>query len=245
MSFVTTPTRRFVLSDRQSAAIRLLLPDPTGPPTPTRSARSAGKEALRLPGMEGCGELEPGGGRRLLLTDGSLVAADRPRGGVDLARKLGDPARAVGGIKTEQLERGARDGRGVVVERDCRDRAVVESGGGADDAEGDRARRRGRGGAVAVDQRRRPRRRRGAQQLRAEAAGDLAQDRAGAARGVLCVELGERGDGRSGRGGAPRAATLRPASARATRRRRASMNPATSSTPSPSLTACSRPSECA
>ena len=47
MSLVTTPTRQSPASSRHSAAIRLLLPDPTGPPMPTRMAL-AGKEALPL-----------------------------------------------------------------------------------------------------------------------------------------------------------------------------------------------------
>src|SRR4051794_39991101 len=174
MSFVTTPTRRSSLSARQSAAMRLLLPDPTGPPTPIRSARSgsADKEALLSVVVDAGGDLEADGGGGLEVRDRLRVGGDRARGGVDLRRELGDPARGDGGVEPEQLERGAGDGGGVVVERDRRDLLRREAGGGADDAERDRARRGGGGGAVAVDRRRRPGRGGGAQQLGAEAAGD-------------------------------------------------------------------------
>lgn len=46
MSLVTTPIATDAASLPQSAAMRLLLPDPTGPPTPIRSARSADKESF-------------------------------------------------------------------------------------------------------------------------------------------------------------------------------------------------------
>ena len=48
MSFVTTPMRADPASCRHSAAMRLLLPDPTGPPTPMRRARPQGEDAQFL-----------------------------------------------------------------------------------------------------------------------------------------------------------------------------------------------------
>src|SRR3954463_10214780 len=95
MSFVTTPTRRSA-SVPHSAAIRLLLPEPTGPPTPTRSARSTGKEALPPFGGAARRELEAHGGRR----------GQRPAVGGDargLRRQLrcepGEPPRAEPGVQ--------------------------------------------------------------------------------------------------------------------------------------------------
>src|SRR5215212_4380753 len=99
MSFVTTPMRSPSRSSRQSAAMRLLLPEPTGPPTPTRNARSAGKEALRASRVDRCGELDADRRGRLLLVDRPLVGGDRARRRVDLRREVGDPARGVGGIE--------------------------------------------------------------------------------------------------------------------------------------------------
>src|SRR4051794_38474337 len=135
MSFVTTPTRRSA-SVPHRAAIRLLLPEPTGPPTPTRSARSTGKEALPPFGVDGRPELEAHGGRR----------GQRPAVGGDarglrgqLRRELGEPARADRGVERQQLQRGRRDRGRVVVEREQRGGLVVEPGGGGDDAERERA----------------------------------------------------------------------------------------------------------
>src|SRR5918997_4782971 len=104
MSFVTTPMRCSSRSSPQRAAIRLLLPDPTGPPIPTRSARSgsAGKEALLAGGMDRGGELDADRGGRRLLPERPPVRDDRARDRVDLRRQLGDPARGLGGIEAEQ-----------------------------------------------------------------------------------------------------------------------------------------------
>ena len=77
MSLVTTPRRASADSAPQSAAIRLLLPEPTGPPTPIRSARSTGKESLSLFEVDGGGELERDGRGR---GQRAVVGGDRPRG---------------------------------------------------------------------------------------------------------------------------------------------------------------------
>src|SRR5215217_7619864 len=105
MSLVTTPSRASPLRAPQSAAIRLLLPDPTGPPTPIRSARSAGKESLSLFEVDGGGELERdrrGRGQR------PAIGGDARRGRADGGRELGQPARGLGGIEREQLQGGGR-----------------------------------------------------------------------------------------------------------------------------------------
>jgi hypothetical protein len=179
-----------------------------------RNARSADKEALRAVGVTGSGQLEAGRGGRSVRGDGRPRGGELARGRGDRRRELREPAGGDRRVQAEELQRGAGDGRGVVVERDRRDGVVVEPARRADDAERDRARRRPRGGAVAGDRvAGGPGGRGGAQRLRAEAA--------------------------------RRAATLSPASARATSRSRAAMNGATPSAPRPSATACSRPSECA
>src|SRR5688572_9037746 len=107
MSLVTTPSRASPLSAPQSAAIRLLLPEPTGPPTPIRSARSTGKETLSLFEVDEGGELDRdrGRGRQRAVVDG-----DRPGGRRHLRRQLGEPARGHGWVEREQLQRGRRDG---------------------------------------------------------------------------------------------------------------------------------------
>src|SRR5436305_1924020 len=102
MSFVTTPTTTSPASSRQIAAMRLDLPDPTGPPTPTRRARrSADKEALRSVGVAGRGELEAGGGGRWLGADRARVGRDLVRRRLDRRRELRHPARGLGGIEAE------------------------------------------------------------------------------------------------------------------------------------------------
>src|SRR3954454_21005361 len=122
MSFVTTPTRRSA-SVPHSAAIRLLLPEPTGPPTPTRSARSTGKEALPPFGVDGRRELEAHGGRRGQRAagggDGGRLLGQR-------GRQLGEPARADRGVERQQLQGGRGHGGRVVVERQQRGGLVVE-----------------------------------------------------------------------------------------------------------------------
>src|SRR3954471_4832842 len=123
MSFVTTPTRTSAASSRQSAAMRLLLPEPTGPPTPTRNARSgsADKEALRALGVTGGRELEAGGGGRRLRGERSVVSRDLAGGRRDPWSELREPARRLRRIESEQLQGRRCDGRGVVVEGDGRE----------------------------------------------------------------------------------------------------------------------------
>src|SRR5919107_5926893 len=104
MSFVTTPTRTSPASSRQSPAMRLLLPEPTGPPTPTRSARSADKEALLEGGVTGGRELEARGGGRRLRRERALVVGDRARGRGDLRGELHEPARRLRRIEPEQFQ---------------------------------------------------------------------------------------------------------------------------------------------
>src|SRR6187549_2944375 len=107
MSLVTTPRRASADSAPHNAAIRLLLPDPTGPPTPIRSARSTGKESLSLFEVDGGRELERdarGCGER------ATIGGDRRRGRSELRRQLGEPAGGHGRIERQQLQRGRRDG---------------------------------------------------------------------------------------------------------------------------------------
>src|SRR5688572_20969563 len=104
MSFVTTPTRHSPASSRHSAAIRLLLPEPTGPPTPTRRARSAGKEALPSSLVDRRGNLERDSGRGGLLGDGPPVGGRLARRALHLRRQLRQPARGAGGVERQQLE---------------------------------------------------------------------------------------------------------------------------------------------
>src|SRR3954447_6707713 len=108
MSFVTTPTRRSA-SAAQSAAIRLLLPEPTGPPTPTRSARSTGKEALPPFGVDGRRQLEADRGRR---GQRPVVGGHVSRDGIE--RQLREPPRGDGRVQRQQLQRGRSHGGGVV-----------------------------------------------------------------------------------------------------------------------------------
>src|SRR4051794_41719110 len=93
MSLVTTPMRTSLASSRQSAAMRLLLPEPTGPPTPTRSARSADKEPLRAGGVAGGCELEAGRRGGWLCGDGALVGGGGAGGRLDCGGGAGGPAR--------------------------------------------------------------------------------------------------------------------------------------------------------
>ena len=97
MSLVTTPSRASPLSAPQSAAIRLLLPEPTGPPTPIRSARSTGKESLPLFEVDGGGELDRDRGRR---RQRPVVGGDRARAAArHRRRQLGEPARGHGRVE--------------------------------------------------------------------------------------------------------------------------------------------------
>src|SRR3954471_17900602 len=104
MSLVTTPSRASSLKAPQSAAIRLDLPEPTGPPTPIRSARSTGKESLSLFEVNGGGELErdPRGHR-----ERPAVRGDPRARRAQLRGELGQPARGHGRVEREQLQRGA------------------------------------------------------------------------------------------------------------------------------------------
>src|SRR3954464_13451546 len=118
MSLVTTPRRRSP-SSRHSAAIRLLLPDPTGPPIPTRRAL-AGKEALLSLLVDGCGELEGDRRRRGLVGERPVIVGDRAGGECHRRRQRGEPARRDGGVERQQLERGRSHGGGVVVQGEQR-----------------------------------------------------------------------------------------------------------------------------
>src|SRR4051812_37037604 len=100
MSLVTTPSRASAASAPQSAAIRLLLPEPTGPPTPIRSARSTGKEPFPSLVVDGGAELEGDGGGR---GQRPVVGRDRARGGGHRRRGVGEPARGHGRIERQQL----------------------------------------------------------------------------------------------------------------------------------------------
>src|SRR6187455_2419629 len=102
MSFVTTPSSSSPPSERQSAATSELLPDPTGPPIPIRSARSGGKE---LPLPCGVGEGEQLERRREAGRQEAPVA--RCAGGVageavDQRRGVEEPARGQRRVDREQ-----------------------------------------------------------------------------------------------------------------------------------------------
>src|SRR6185295_4975608 len=111
MSLVTTPSRASSLKAPHSAAIRLLLPDPTGPPTPIRSARSTGKETLPAFEVDGGGDLERHRGRS---GERPVVGGDARGGRRELGRQLRQPARRDRRVERQQLERSGRDGRRVV-----------------------------------------------------------------------------------------------------------------------------------
>src|SRR6478752_5924399 len=115
MSLVTTPSLISSASAPHSAAIRLLLPDPTGPPTPIRKARSAGKEALPLFEMDGCVELDRDRGGR---GQRAIVRGDAGGGARHVRREVREPARRDGRVERQELERRARDRGRVVVERE-------------------------------------------------------------------------------------------------------------------------------
>src|SRR3954447_9415412 len=102
MSLVTTPRRRSP-SSRHSAAIRLLLPDPTGPPTPTRRALR-GKQTFPSLLVDGRGELERDRRGRGLVGERPVIGGDRARRERHRGRQLGEPARGDGGVERQQLE---------------------------------------------------------------------------------------------------------------------------------------------
>src|SRR5215218_8919600 len=109
MSLVTTPSRSCPASSPQTAAMRLLLPEPTGPPIPIRRARSAGKKALPLFDVDGGGELDRDRrGRR----ERPLVGGDPARGGVERRCEVREPADRHRRVERQQLQRGGGNGRG-------------------------------------------------------------------------------------------------------------------------------------
>src|SRR5689334_23117734 len=112
MSLVTTPSASSPASAPQTAAIRLLLPDPTGPPTPIRRARSTGKQTLPLFEMAGRGQLDRD---RRRAGQRTVVERDPARGGGERRREVREPAGRHRGVERKQLERGRGDRRRVVV----------------------------------------------------------------------------------------------------------------------------------
>ena len=117
MSFVTTPRRSSAPSARQSAATRVLLPEPTGPPMPIRRARSAGKEPLPRRGGWGrrARARPPARRRQRPVVGGDARAASAIDGAGAASQRDGH-----GGIDRQQLQRGGGDRRGVLVEREQR-----------------------------------------------------------------------------------------------------------------------------
>src|SRR4051812_45349717 len=117
MSLVTTPTSSAPASAAQSAATSVLLPVPTGPAIPIRSARSAGKEPPRVVSMPLGPQVEQRGGGGRQLAGCRRLAGER----LDRRRRGRDPGGGVGGVDGEQLRRGGGDGGRVLVERQARD----------------------------------------------------------------------------------------------------------------------------
>src|SRR4051794_268946 len=103
MSLVITPTRTSPANAAHSAAIRLDLPDPTGPPTPTRRARSARKQPLPRSLVDRRGELERDRGRGGKVFQRRRVRRDRARGELHPRRQLRNPSRRDGGGEREEL----------------------------------------------------------------------------------------------------------------------------------------------
>ena len=167
MSFVTTPISSSSPSARQSAATSELLPEPTGPPIPIRSARSGGKEPPLAGGVGERAQLERGreaAGQP--VARGAAAAASRSISGSG----LDEPAGGGGPVDREQPDGGGRDRR----QRPRRGRRGPSRGRRA---RRPRRRRRTRPAAAssalaaryaASRARVRPDGRRGAQQLRAE-----------------------------------------------------------------------------
>src|SRR3954471_1827561 len=108
MSLVTTPRRASPDRAPQSAAINDDLPDPTGPPTPIRRARSTGKEALPLLAVDRRIELDRDRGGRGQRGGWGRIG-DRARGELHGRRELGQPARGQRRVEGQQLQRGRGD----------------------------------------------------------------------------------------------------------------------------------------
>src|SRR5579862_7311331 len=112
MSLVTTPIVSSSPSARQSAATSVLFPDPTGPPIPTRSARSGGKELSFGSGMDERTQLERGReAARQVFADGAF------RELVEHGRRVEEPPRGDRGVDRQQPHGRGRDGGRVFVER--------------------------------------------------------------------------------------------------------------------------------
>src|SRR5579862_2598355 len=142
MSFVTTPIRRSWRRDRQSAAISELLPEPTGPPMPTRNARSGGKEPPFPTSVCKRPQLVERGERRRKLARRQVEGDRGERHLFDLVLELGEEPRRREHIDRQELHGRGGDSRGVVVEKDPGELELVETRGARDDAERDRSRRR-------------------------------------------------------------------------------------------------------
>src|SRR4051794_23975671 len=109
MSFVTTPIASSSPSARQSAATSELLPEPTGPPIPRRSARSGGKEPPLAPRVGERAELAAG---RKTAGQGGHVGGEP----LDLRPRLDEPARGLGAVDRQEAHGGSRHHRRVLVE---------------------------------------------------------------------------------------------------------------------------------
>src|SRR3954471_11534384 len=117
MSLVTTPNRASPAKAPHRAAISDDFPDPTGPPTPIRRARSTRKQTLLLLQMDGGIELDRDRrGRR----QRAVIRGDPAGCYGHCRRELGEPARSRGGVERQQLQRRRRDRRRIVVEREQR-----------------------------------------------------------------------------------------------------------------------------
>src|SRR6266508_1018465 len=188
MSFVTTPSSSSPPSARQSAATSELLPEPTGPPIPTRSARSGGKEPPFAGRVRERAQLQRGceAGRQLarIVRRGCCLV----REAVEERCRLDEPARGRRRVDRQEPDCGGGDRRRVLVEVRLRQLEVIEARLGGDDPERDSAWRRLARPAVAVDQLVPPDGRGASQELRAQPAGGRAEWWAGAAGLGFAVE---------------------------------------------------------
>src|SRR5438128_6672087 len=115
MSLVTTPISSSSPSARQSAATSELLPEPTGPPIPTRSGASGGKEPPFAACVGEGAQLERGretGGEqpRLVTALGRFVGQ-----GLQQRNGLDEPARGQRRVDWEQPDCCGGDGGRVLV----------------------------------------------------------------------------------------------------------------------------------